>query len=525
MLRNVYFCEINSFIFPRMSKNKTIVKNTFFLYFRMLLVMGISIYTSRIVLQELGVSDYGIYSLVGGFISLFGILNVAMSSATQRYLTFDIGKNDSEKLQKTFNATLTIHFGIALLVFLLAETAGLWYVNYKMVFPTERTFAVNFVYQFSIAASLIGIIQVPYNAMIVSHERMSIYAYVGIAEVVLKLLIVLLLVYLGSDKLITYSILTFSVALGIRLFYQWYCRKHFKESHYRFYYDKDYYRELISYTSWSLLGGMSFLGKEQGNNVLLNLFFGTLVNAAYGIMGIVKNVITSFISSFQLASNPQIIKHYANNELKEMFQLINQTSKFSFYLSLILVLPLYFNIDFILKEWIDTIPPNTEDLIRVALMCVLVDSISGPILVGVTATGKVKWYHIIISGLNMLNLPISYIFLKLELFKEPEIIMYVWFFISVISSVFRLIIFNRLIGFGIKDFLSNVILKIISVTFLSVAVIVVLSNFVIVNSIGYLLGTTFIYVLIISLVILMVGITKNEQLMILRTIKEKVLKS
>lgn len=508
-----------------MSKNKTIVKNTFFLYFRMLLVMGISVYTSRVVLQELGVSDYGSYSLVGGFISLFGFLNAAMSSATQRYLTFDIGKNDSEKLQKTFSATLTIHIGIALLVLLLAETVGLWYINCKMVFPIERMFAVNFVFQFSIFTSLLGIIQVPYNALIIAHERMSIYSYVGIVEVVLKLLIVFILVYLDSDKLITYSVLTFVVALSIRLFYQWYCRKHFNESHYLFYYDKVYYKELISYSSWSLLGGMSFLSKEQGSNVLLNFFFGTLVNAAYGIMSIVKNMITSFISSFQLASNPQIIKYYANNELKEMFHLIHQTSKFSFYLSLIIILPLYINIDFILKIWIVTIPPSTENLIRLSLLCVLVDSISGPILVGVTATGKVRWYHIIVSGLNLLNLPISYVLLKLELFKEPEIIMYGWFFISTLSILFRLIIFNRLIGFGIKDFLNKVILKIMYVSFLSATVIVVLSSSLFVNSIGSLIGSTLIYVLIISLVILIVGINKNEQILIFRTMKEKVLKN
>src|SRR5690606_27841001 len=351
-----------------MSSNKTIAKNTLFLYFRMLLVMGVSLFTSRIVLRELGVSDYGVYSLVGGIVAMFGFFNAAMSSATQRYLSFDIGKEDATQLKKTFSAVLTIHVGIAVLVLILAESIGLWYVNHKMVFPPERSFAVNIVYQFSVAASLLGIIQVPYNALIIARERMNVYAYVSILEVSLKLIIVFLLMYFGNDKLITYSILTFVVSLIIRIIYQVYCRKQFIESHYRFEYDKLYYKELIAYSGWNLFGNIAVVARSQGNNVVLNLSFGVVANAAYGITVVVQGAISSFITNFQVAVNPQITKGFAKGDLKSMQKLINQASKFSFLMALLLVSPILLNLDFILKTWLVAPPKFANEMISVCLL-------------------------------------------------------------------------------------------------------------------------------------------------------------
>src|SRR5690554_3558665 len=322
-----------------MSSHKTIVKNTLFLYFRMFLIMGITLYTSRVVLQQLGISDYGIYSLVGGIVTMVGFFNAAMSSATQRYLSVDIGKNDEIQLQKTFSATLTIHIGIGVMVLIIAETIGLWYINYKMIFPQDRLFAVNIVYQFSILTFLLNIIQVPYNALIIARERMNIYAYVSILEAGLKLAIVFLLV-LGTDKLILYAILTFVVALIIRLIYQVYCRRQFQESRYKFEYNKAYYKELISYSGWNLFGNIAAVAKGQGVNIVLNLFFGTVVNAAYGITNQVYSAVNMFVSNFQLALNPQIIKNYSQGNLEQSHYLILQGSKFSFYLLLIIVTPI-----------------------------------------------------------------------------------------------------------------------------------------------------------------------------------------
>lgn len=433
----------------------------------MILVMGVSLFTSRIVLQELGVSDYGIYSLVGGIVALFGFFNAAMSSATQRYLSFDIGKGDQEKLRKTFSASFTIHAGIALLVLILAETIGLWYVNYKMVFPTERSFAVNVVYQFSIAAALLGVIQVPYNALIIARERMNVFAYVSILEVVLKLIIVFLLVFFGNDKLITYAILTFVVSFIIRMIYQIYCRRNFKESKYLFEYDKEYYRELVSFSGWNLFGNIATVARGQGNNMVLNLFFGVVANAAYGISMVVNGVVSSFITNFMVAVNPQITKTYAKGEIEAMHRLISLSSKFSFLLALILISPLILNIDFILKLWLVNPPQFSADMISIILFCLLIDTLSGPLMTGIQATGKIKTYQAVVGILVFLNLPISYLLLKFKLTDSPIIIFKVWFVISLVSLFLRLYFLRIQTDYRIGMFLRDVFFKVVGMSLIS----------------------------------------------------------
>lgn len=504
------------------SNNKRIAKNTLFLYFRMILVMGVTLYTSRIVLKELGVSDYGIYSLVGGFITLFGFLNAAMSSATQRYLTFDIGKNDHLQLQKTFSATLTIHIGIAVLVLLMAETLGLWYVNHKMVFPTGRLYAVNMVYQFSIAASLLGIIQVPYNALIIARERMSIYAYVSIAEVLLKLGIVYVLVVVGSDKLIMYAVLTFVVALGIRIFYQFYCRKNFKESQYIFEINKPFYKELIAYSGWNLFGNLAAVARGQGNNLVLNFFFGTTVNAAYGIMTTVNTAVASFITNFQMASNPQIIKLYAQNDAISMQRLINRTAKFSYFLSLFLIGPIYLNIDIILKIWLVNPPAYTGILIQLILICLLIDSISGPLMTGIQATGKIKMYQLVVGILVFLNLPISYLLLKLAIVKKPETILYVWLCISLVSLILRLFFIQKAQNFDVKEFCVRVLLKIGIITALTCELGFLLSKYLKADSFISLCLQSLAYWILMAAIIYVLGFERSEKKFVFE-IKKKVL--
>lgn len=427
----------------------------------MILVMGVSLYTSRIVLRELGVSDYGIYSLVGGFISLFGFLNAAMSSATQRYLSFDIGKRDHEKLRKTFSATLTIHIGIALFVLLLAESIGLWYVNNKMVFPSERSFAVNVVYQFSIATSLVGIIQVPYNALIIARERMNIFAYISIVEVLLKLAIVFMLIIFGSDKLIVYAILTFVVSLLIRLFYQIYCRRNYIESRYKFIWDKTYYKELISYSGWSLFGNMSNVTRSHGTNVLLNLFFGTIVNSAYGVAMQVRGATYSFVTNFQIASKPQIIQRYARNELGRFEDLIIRTCKFSFFLMYLISVPLLYNINYILELWLVEVPPFSSIFIFYSFISVMVDSISEPLITGIHASGRIKNYQIGLSIIFFSTLPISYFFLAAE--YSPSVVFMVLIFINFCALVYRLFYCSLLTTLSKLNFIREIGIKIILV--------------------------------------------------------------
>ncbi|MGB3343730.1 MAG: oligosaccharide flippase family protein [Aequorivita sp.] len=495
-----------------------------FLYFRMLLVMAVSLYTSRIVLRELGVSDYGIYSLVGGFISLFGFLNAAMSSATQRYLTFDLGKNDPIRLGKTFSVSLTIHVGIALLVLVLAETVGLWYVNYRMIFPPERAFAVNFVYQFSVAAALLGIIQVPYNALIIAHERMGIYAYVSVVEVILKLVIVFLLVYVGNDKLITYSVLTFLVALGIRLFYQFYCRRHYKESHFKFEWDKPYYKELISFSGWSLFGNLAAIARGQGNNVLLNLFYGTTVNAAYGIALIVQGAISGFVQNFQVAVNPQLVKKYAQGDLKRTQSLIFHSAKFSFYLLLVLSIPVIINTQYILSLWLETVPQYSVNFVRLSLIYILIDSISYSLIIAIQATGKIKKYQIIIGTLIFMNLPISYVLLKLN--YPPESVFIVLIIVTLLSLIFRMFFVQNLLKISPLAFTRQVVVPIIVVSSLIYGLCEIseriLNIDLVVNSFPSLILSSLFYIGITLLIVGFIGIASKDRAIIINFIKSKI---
>ncbi len=331
------------------SKTKQIAKNTSLLYFRMLITMIVTLYTSRIVLNTLGIEDFGIYNIIGGVIILFTFLNVAMSNTTQRFLSFELGRNDMEQLKKTFSMSMTAHISIALIVFLLSETVGLWFINTQLNIPAERMNAANWVYQFSILTFVFQIIRVPYNASIIAYERMSFYAYISIIEVILKLAVVFLLQKGGFDKLIFYSILLFIVSIIILYAYKVYCNKKFKISRYYFFWDGSLYKNIMSFSGWSLMGSVASISANQGINILLNIFFGVAVNAAMGIANQVNGALNSFVVNFQTAFKPQIVKSYAEGDKKYLTQLILQTSKFSFFLFFIVSIPILLNTEFALK--------------------------------------------------------------------------------------------------------------------------------------------------------------------------------
>lgn len=312
--------------------NKRIAKNTLMLYIRMLFSMVVSLYTARVILNTLGVEDYGTYNVVGGVVALFGFINASLSTGTQRFLTFELGKGDDHQLNRVFSMSLNIHVIIAIIVFLLAETVGLWFLNTQLVIPTGRLYAANWVYQVSILSAIISITQVPYSATIVSHERFNIYAYVGIIEVLLRLLIVLLLVIIPADKLILLAILSFSISAGIALFYRTYSIKKFAECKYIFFWDKPLLKSLLSFSGWSLFGSTSHILLTQGMNILVNLFFGVAVNAARAITVQVEHALNNFVSNFMIAMNPQITKNYAAENLEEMKVLMQRGAKFSFFI-------------------------------------------------------------------------------------------------------------------------------------------------------------------------------------------------
>lgn len=506
-----------------MSSSKTIAKNTLFLYFRMFLIMGVTLYTSRVVLQQLGVSDFGIYSLVGGIVAMLGFFNAAMSSATQRYLSFDIGKGDFDRLQKTFSATLTIHILIAVLALVLAETFGLWYINYKMVFPDDRLYAVNLVYQFSVLTFLLGIIQVPYNSLILARERMSVYAYVSIIEAILKLAIVFLLV-LGKDKLQLYAILTFLVAFIIRIIYQVYCRNKFEESKYKFEYDKVYFGELLSYSGWNLFGNFAAVAKGQGVNMVLNLFFGTIVNAAYGVTIQIQGAVQMFVSNFQMAVNPQIIKSFASGDIENMKKVVFTSSKFSFYLLVILICPFLIHVEQILSLWLGIVPASAAVFCQLALISLLIDAISGSLMIAVQATGKVKWYQIILGSFIFLNLPISYLILYRG--GEDYYVFIVLIIITLLTLIFRLFFLKKILGYEPLDYFIKVLMPLLKVSVVLITCYFILNKYII----GYLNTTNFIVfffsvlleMFFIIIVIWFVGINKEEREFFIEIVKKKV---
>ena len=298
-----------------MADNKRIAKNTVFLYVRMLLVMGATLYTSRIVLNVLGAEDYGLYNVVGGLVTMFTFLNGSLGSATSRYITFELGRRDYERVNRVFNVALLIHIALAVLIIILAETIGLWFFYEKMTIPEERMSAAFWVYQISILTCFFSLTQVPYNAMIIANENMRIYAWVGIVEAVFKLAIAFILPFAPFDTLVYYALLLCVVQISIMLFYRIYCGRNFKESKIILYKDKTLYKEMFSYAGSDLIGNLSVLAQGQGLNILLNMFFGPVVNAARGIAYQVQGAVTQFSNNFMTAVRPQIIKSYAEGDI------------------------------------------------------------------------------------------------------------------------------------------------------------------------------------------------------------------
>ena len=421
-------------------------------------MMAISFYTSRLVLVYLGIEDFGIYNVVGGIVSTFLFLNGAMASSTQRYLTFELEKNDNEKLRVIFTISMFIHTVIALFILILGETLGLWFLNTQLNIPDDRFVAAFWVYQFAILNMMVLIISVPYNAVIIAHERMKAFAYISVVEVFLKLLIVLSLALSSFDNLIFYSFLYFIVQLSIRWIYIIYCKRNFKETELKgFTYDLNLIKEMTAFAGWNLIGNFSFMTFYQGINILLNIFFGPVVNAARGIAVQVQGVISQFFVNFQMALNPQITKSYASKELHYMYSLIFRSTKFTFFLLFVICLPLFLETNVVLDIWLKEVPMHTAIFLRLILITSIFDAISNPLIISAMATGKVKKFELIIGSILLLILPFSYLILKLG--GAPYTVFIVHIFFSIVAYVVRLIIVKQLIFISLKEYFINVIFK------------------------------------------------------------------
>ena len=441
--------------------NKRIAKNTLMLYIRMFFTMAVSLFTSRVILQTLGVTDYGINNVVGGVVTMFSFLNGAMASATQRYLNVDIAQGNKEHLRTTFRTAMQIHVLIALAIFVLAETVGLWFVLNKLIIPEDRMYAAMWVYQLSILASMVGIISLPYDADIIAHERMSAFAYISMMDVILKLVIVYMLVISPFDKLITYSALFLGVNLLDRFIYNFYCKRHFEEVNFSLKIEKQLFKEMSSFAGWSLWGNLAGVLFTQGLNMLLNMFFGPAVNAARGIAVQVQGVIQGFVANVQTAVNPQITKSYAQNNLPRMHKLMFASSKFCFYLLFLMVLPLSFEAHFVLQIWLGIVPDHTVWFLRLIMFIMLTETLANPYIVANQATGKVKLYQAICGGLLLMIVPIAYIVLKLG--GNPESVYVVHGCIAIITQIARVYMMRNLIDLPMMEYFKKVVMPILLV--------------------------------------------------------------
>lgn len=391
---------------------KRIARNTMFLYFRMILMMAVSFYTVRVVLDVLGFTDYGLYNLVTSYMAVIVFLNGTLASGTQRFLTFEIGRNDLLKLQQTFSLALLLHIGLAIIIVVLAETVGLWFLYEKMNIPADRFDAAFWLYQFAVLSAILSVTQVPYNALIIAHEKMDIFAYISIVEVVLKLLIVYLLFISPYDKLITYGLLIFIVSLAIALYYRWYVMKNHQESHFKYFFDKKIVNSMLHFSGWNILGTLGSLLSNQGILIILNIFFGPIAVAARAISMQISNGLMQFVSGFQQALNPQITKLYASNQREELNALLYQNSKYSFLLLWLLALPVLMQLNYILTLWLGNVPENTYIFTILTIVYMLIFSIHTPFVQAIHATGNMKETNIRSSIINIASLPISYILLQ-----------------------------------------------------------------------------------------------------------------
>ena len=499
--------------------NKRIAKNTLLLYVRMFVMMFTALFTSRIVLQVLGETDYGIYNIIGGVVVLFSFLNSALLSATQRFLNFYLGKKDEETTHKVFCMSMNSYIILSLIFIVLGETIGLWFVNTQLNIPAERMYAAHWVYQFSLMTFIVNLIRVPYNATIIAYERMDFYAYLSLGEVILKLLVVYLLYITIYDKLILYALLYLLVPVIITWIYKVYCNRSFKISHYKRFWNKDMFRQLFSFSGWSLFGSLANLAASQGLNIFVNIFYGVTVNTALGIANQVSNNVYNFISNFQMAFNPQIVKSYAAGETGHLYNLMFSASKISYFLLLVIALPVVLNIDLILDLWLVNVPLYTNIFTQLILGFFLIEALSSPLWMFVQATGKIKHYQIIMGTLIFLNFPLIYLALKLNF---P--VYYVWvirIIVNILVFLVRCIYMQTKYHFPIKQYFLKVIVPVITVTIVTIPFSLLVKNLIVGYWIRFIISC-FFSIGFTLLIIYRLGLNSKEKSFVLETIRKRI---
>lgn len=491
------------------SNNRRIAKNAIYLYFRMIIMMLVTLYTSRVILQSLGVEDFGIYNVVGGIIAMFGFVTNTLSTSSQRFITFELGKGKHGNPNKVFSTCFILHFMLALAIAIIAEPIGMWFIQHKLMIPAERLDAAMWVFQITIVSMFLTFLAIPYNALIVAHERMNVYALISVVDAFLKLAIAFAVAYYPQDKLIFYGVLLLCIQITNVLFYYLYCNRSFVESKIRLIWDKVLIKEIGKFASWSIFGNVAYITYTQGLNLLLGTFFMPAVNAARGVAIQVQSAVNNFVSSFQTAINPQITKSYASGHTDEMLSLVFRSSRFSYFLLIIVTIPLLLESETILKLWLHTVPDDTVTFMRIILLTTWINSLANPLIISVKATGNVRKYESTVGILMMAILPVSYVFLKLGF---PAVTVFVVHLsVECLAMVCRILITRQLIHFSLQKYFSDVVCRISIVTAVAVVLPIVL-NTQLEQTISRFLIVSSASVICTIVAIIVFGLTKGERL-------------
>lgn len=488
--------------------NKRIAKNTAMLYVRTLVVMLITLYTSRVVLKVLGVEDYGIYQVVGGLVAMFAILSNALSSAISRFITYEIGKGNEQRLNLIFSSSKIIQISLSVAVVIIAEIIGVWFLFNKMQIPDGREIAAFWVLQCSLVIFSFNLLSVPYNACIIAHENMTTFAYIGIFDALAKLVICFLIAQSPFDRLIYYAVLLTMVSILNYIIYVIYCRRHFEESRSKLRFDRGIFKEMAGFAGWSFFSNSATLFNSQGVNMLINVFFGVTANAARGLANQVEHAVLQFVNNFTVAINPQITKSYANNEMDAMYLLVCRGAKFSFMAMLFFAIPIMAETETILNLWLTTVPPNTIVFVRLSLILGMLDCLGKSSYTACLATGRLKWYAIIITSIAVLEFPLTW--LSFALGYSVVSAYYIYIFVKFSVLIARLYLMKSMLGFQPMVFVRQVYLRIIPVTILSCIPILFVLN-VLEASFARLLLSIVTGLISVSLFVFSLGLTNNER--------------
>lgn len=505
------------------SNNKLIAKNTIALYVRMLFAMIVSLYTSRVVLEYLGETDYGIQNVVAGIVTMFAFLSNTLASASQRYFAFELGRNNISRLQKIFSLTTLLYLIVIAIIVLLAETVGIWFVNEKMCISADRLYAANVVFQLSILSFCVTIFATPYQAIIIARERMDVYALVGILDAVLHLLFVLFLQYFISnyDCLIAYGFVMLLYKCICQFLYVYYASSKFKESKFVFCWDGSLAKEMLSYSAWNVFGAVAQICRSQGINMLISVFFLPVVNAARGIAYQVENALNVFATNFYTAVRPQVTKRYASGDVNSAMSLVYSSSKFTYFLLAFVSVPMIVFIEHIIGIWLVKVPELAPVFTKLVIIMALIDSLSNPLMTIMQATGKVKIYQLVTGTLVLLNFPISWIFLYCG--YSAEYTMYVGILIALISLLSRLIIVKHYVGFSLRKYFKYVLTRVVIVTFCALLISQTISVLILSDlSIFNVLSSYTLSVLVTIGLIYFIGLTKDEREVITQIIQKRI---